>query len=122
MSDTTRLPSGIAFAPTENPAQSQVQAIMQAAMGMPIPRFYVNSLGLAMTPTDLIVTLIWNGQPVCNLNLSLPIAKGFSEDLAKAVLEYERASGQTVQSAGEIGAAMQRAHSASAVTPPRGNP
>lgn len=130
MSDATPPPSagavglvpGIAFAPTDNPAQAQMQAIMQAAMGMPIPRFYVNSVGLGMTPTDLIVTLMWNGQPVCNLSLALPIAKGLSEDLATAVIEYERASGQTVQSAGQIGAAMERNRTNRSSAEPRSNP
>ena len=110
MSDTQpRPPFAMQFAPApSDPNQAHLQAVMQAAMAGGAPRFYANAIAVAITPADVILTVICNGLPVCVLNLALPTAKGIGEDLLVAVKDYERTSGETVQSLGHIATEMQR--------------
>jgi hypothetical protein len=100
---------GLGFQSTNDPNMIQAQAQLQAALSAPIPRFYINGIGIAMTGSDLILTALWNGNPVSIINLAIPTAKGIAEDLAKAVTQYEETSEQSVKTLGQIVAAMQRA-------------
>lgn len=98
-----------------DPIQAATQAAMQATLTGPFPRFYINGLGIAMSAGDMIVTMVCNGAPVGIINLSLPTAKGFAEDLTNAVKEYERISEQSVQTTGQIAATMQRVREAQGI-------
>lgn len=109
MSDRSFPPFANFPPPPADPAQAALQAAMQVALGGPYPRFYVNAVGIAITPSDLVLTLICNGSPVGIINMALPVAKATGEDLVSAVKEYERTGDQTVQTSGQIAATMQRA-------------
>jgi hypothetical protein len=79
------------------------------ALTAPLPQLYVNSIGgIALTATDLAMTLMWNGAALANVTMTFPFAKGLAEDLARAVSEYERLSNQNVQAVGVIITTMQQ--------------
>lgn len=100
--------------PPADAMQAQLQAVMQTAMAGGAPRFYANAVGVALTPADIVLTVLWNGVPACIINLAVSTAKGIGEDILAAVKEYERLSEQTVQATGQIGATMQRVRDARA--------
>lgn len=107
-----RLPFGMQFPPPPtDPAHAQLQAVMQAAIAGQVPRMYANAIGVGITPSDVILTVLWNGMAVCVLNLALPTARGLGEDLLSAVKDYEKTSEQSVQTSGHIAAIMQRVRS-----------
>jgi hypothetical protein len=112
MSDSAPSPAPLGAFPALRPddpgATAQMQAIMQAALHSTIPRLYVNSVGMLLTNTDLVITMFWNNIAVANVNITLPFAKGLAEDLNRAVADYERLSGQTIQPSGIIAATMQQ--------------
>jgi hypothetical protein len=93
---------------TVEPSQSQLQAMMQAALTSDVPRFYMNACGVGITPADMVLTLICNGIPVCIVNLAYPTAKAIAEDIAQAISDYEKTSEQKVTAIGPIAGTMQR--------------
>jgi len=110
--------SGMQFPPPPtDPAQAQVHALMQAAISCGAPRFYANAIAMELTPSDMVLTVVWNGVVVAVINLSLPTAKGVGEDLLNGVIEYERLSGQTIQTTGQIAATMQHPRDTPPVSP-----
>lgn len=103
------LGSAMQFPPApSDPAQAHLQAVMRAAITGSVPRFYANAVGVAITPADLVLTMMCNGTPVCVINLAIPTAKGVADDVAVALKDYERTSEQTLMAIGQIAAAMQR--------------
>jgi hypothetical protein len=89
---------------------------MQAAMTGGAPRLYANACGVAITPADVVITLLCNGAPVCVLNLALPTAKGLADDLAIAVTDYERTAEMSVRPLGQVAVSMQRVRNESSHT------
>jgi len=57
MSDTSSPPvpsMGLGFQSTNDPNMIQAQAQLQAALSAPIPRFYINGIGIAMTGSETL--------------------------------------------------------------------
>jgi hypothetical protein len=76
-----------------------IHAQMQASLQNPaIAKFYVNSVSMAMTPNDLILSLVWNGMFLANVSMTYMFAKSLGEDLTNAVKEYESATGIEIPS------------------------
>ena len=116
VNDPSSPPFNLEFTPgsADDPRLAQSQAIIQAAITGSAPKLYANAIGLALTPSDVILTAVCNGTPVCVLNLGLPTAAALMADLKIAIDDYERTSEQKVKSSGEINEIMQRVRAAAA--------
>ena len=84
-----------------------VQQILESALNPHIPRVYANGTIVGLTATDLVITGMFNNAPANMTILPLSVAKGLGADITIAVAEYERTTGQTVMTLGEIGLAVQ---------------
>ncbi len=52
---------------------------------------------IAMTPGDVILTLIVNGTAVGTVNMPYSVAKTLAEDITKTVMEFETITQQSVK-------------------------
>jgi hypothetical protein len=68
---------------------AQAQNMVQAALASGAPRIYANGLGLAITGSDILITLWSNGAAVAVVNLSFPTAKSLVVDLGIVLQEVE---------------------------------
>ena len=63
------------------------------AQAIDVPEFYVNAFANYLSSGDILTVLQRNGRPAAILNMSLPIAKAFSESLATLIANHERSAG-----------------------------
>jgi hypothetical protein len=74
---------------SEQLSQAQAQAVFQAALASPLPRFYANMFMNAGSDSDIMTVFQCNGQNVCVMNMSYVTAKTLAEALAELVTTYE---------------------------------
>ncbi|MBI5290401.1 MAG: hypothetical protein HY872_00805 [Chloroflexi bacterium] len=80
-----------------------VQAQLQAGLDLPQEKkLYFNGYTIAMTPTDIVLVLMFNNQPVATLNTSPTIAKTLGKVLDALIKDYETRTGQKVLTLDEI--------------------
>ena len=80
----------------------QQQQMAMAALQGPTLKLYANGFIIAQTASDVVAVLLCNGVTVGVINLSHVSAKTLSEELTKAVTDFEKASGQKIRTVAEI--------------------
>src|SRR5207253_3079366 len=67
----------------------QGQAMIQAALNSPLPRFYANSFMQGATDSDIMTIFQCNGQNIFILNMSYVSAKTLANGLSELLEAYE---------------------------------
>jgi len=86
----------------------QGQQMMQMALRGPVPRFHANSCAIAQSSADVALVMTSNGVAVSTTNMSYETAKNMSEELARAVSNFESVTGQEVKRLREIQEPLQK--------------
>jgi len=73
-----------------------------ALPGQPIANIYANSFTVGFTNADTQLVLLLSGRPVAIVNFSYTLAKTISEKLAKLVDDWEKKTGQPLQTTESI--------------------
>jgi hypothetical protein len=85
-------------------AQQQMQALLNNPM---IPRMYGNTFAVAQTSADLSVVVLANNAPAAILMLSYSSARTLIVEMEKAILNFEKAIGQSVPTNQELDTKMR---------------
>lgn len=102
MNDQSRTPAAqqnVPKAPARSPAQQ-----MQALLNSPIPKIYANGIGTAPTRSDISIVLLHNGVATGIITLPLSAAKSLTGDIAQALEEIEKKTGQKVRDLKDLAA------------------
>ena len=88
--------------PVSNEGTQQLQRIAETAFAE-APMLYANGFLNGLGLTDSYLILQANGRSVAVVNMSLSVAKTLGQSLITMVESFERDTGQTVSTLGEIG-------------------
>lgn len=66
------------------------------------PALYANGFINGLGATDAYLILQTNGRPTAVVNMSLPVAKTLAASLAEMIATYERESGASVPTLGDL--------------------
>jgi len=104
MSDRPQAPVSISLGavPDQSDPAAQAQFMVQAALASGAPRIYANSLGLALTGSDVMLTFWSNGSPVGILNLSFPTARSLVVELGNVLNDVESGIGRSIPTPREV--------------------
>jgi len=93
------------------PEQAEIfQAQLQAGLELPADKkFYFNGYTIAMSPSDILIVLLFNNQPVATLNTSSIIAKTLMKSIEGLITDYEKRTGQRVLTLDEVASATSEA-------------
>jgi hypothetical protein len=94
------------------------QALVQTALASNAPRIYANGLGLAVTGSDVLMTLWHNGAAAAIINLAFPTAKSLVIDLGIVLQDIEAGVERMIPTPKEIQDGMARVQQTKASTPP----
>lgn len=79
----------------------QLQEIVESAFAQ-TPLLYANGFVNGLGLTDAYLVLQANGRSVATVNMSISVAKTLAQSLTAMVDSYERETGQTVRTLGEL--------------------
>ena len=81
---------------------AQANYMVQAALSSSAPRIHANGLGLALTGSDILMTLWSNGTPSAVINISFPFARSLVIDLGLVLQDIESAIDRKIPTPKEI--------------------
>lgn len=82
--------------------------IRQQFVNINLPSIYVNTFLVNISASDVVVTLMLNGQPFQIVNMSYNTAKGLAEALTEAVKKYEIETSTKVLNAKEAATFLKK--------------
>jgi hypothetical protein len=86
----------------------QAQWMVQTALSSGAPRIYANGIGLALTGSDLILTLWCNGAVAAVVNLSFPTAQSLATDVGNVLADLSAGVGHPIPTPKDIQDGMAR--------------
>lgn len=93
--------------PEEEKIQKQTLPPLQRRI-INIESVYMNTFDVNLSFTDIFVTMMLNGSPFQSVNMSLTTAKSLSQNLARAIKDYEEKTGVKVLSMEEAREALKK--------------
>lgn len=95
-------PEPAASPPVLKKVTPEIQALINTALGGEAARIYANGFTLGMTNADVFVVLQQFGRPIAVVNVSYTLAKTLSQKLRDLVDDWEKKTGQTLQTTDSI--------------------
>ncbi|MBC6441367.1 MAG: hypothetical protein GDA49_13385 [Rhodospirillales bacterium] len=106
MADETRLPP-------EQVSTTKDATGHQAVQMLAIPTFYFNGIEIGSSLSDISVLLMTDGQPLAKLHMSFTTAKTMAENLGAGMAEFEKVTGHSIMTMGEVETRLKAAQETS---------